>query len=492
MSIENTRLPRMLLLLLALAGCTPTLREGQFTCGPDIDCPAGFTCRSSDMLCYRASDGGTAPVDGGAEAGTPDVPSDVASDGGRDGCGPNCIQLIVLNADPDAVGSVDFVDNTGVMQRISIPPYGTSSATLDVHNVTIPGTLSVNVPPTITRFHELDVPAEGRYLLALGPASVGANVLLLPQPREGLHTDGYVYIQLIDMTVDETVGLIASGAGRNPPDRTVENLFDHDTISDVLPFLPGSTEALRLAIDPATPHLIGALIADRIPGTEGTYYVAVSGRVNAHLDTEEGLRFIPGIPGSTALKSSRLVRFIDTVGTDVTVCDGATRVASLTHRSLSAPIVPTTSSAWALTIHSGMDCSTGLTRDVAVGAATGRTLVSIAGDLATEWGAVSISEPIPPAGSNSTIVIHNALSTPASIAGAAMIPSLGTASVTVVSPPPSITASTMDLGTKTFSWSPMERQSWVVVTAPGGPTLTAFEIDSPFRTPWTVTPAVSD
>lgn len=490
MSMKTARLPASLVMLFALGGCSPTLVDGQFTCGPDIDCPPGFSCRSSDMLCYRASDGGPAPLDARADAETPDVASDVASDGGRDGCGPNCIQLIVLNADRNGIGGgITFVDNMGDPQSIPIPAYGTTSATLDVPNITVPGMLTVNVPPTITSVNVLDVPAEGRYLLVLGPASAGASVRLLPQPREGLHTDGYVYIRLVDMREDETVGLIATGAGRNPTDRTVPNPFDGDTISATLPFLPGSTEALRLAIDPASPQLIGALLADQIPGAEGTYHVVVSGRVNAHLDTAEGLRFIPGIPGSTALKSARLVRFINTLGMTVTACDAATQVAMLPTGTLSPPIVPTTSSPWALTIHSGTDCSTGSTREVSVGAAVGRTLVSIGGVLPAGWDAVSISEPIP-SGTNSTIVIHNALDENAEIAGV-MIPSLGTASVTLVSPPEIITARTTGFGTGTFSWTPRERQSWVVV-ASSGARLTAYEVDSPFRTAWTVVPTPSD
>lgn len=491
MSKKIAHLPASIVMLLALGGCSPTLTDGQFTCGPDISCPPGFTCRSSDMLCYRASDGGT-PLDGGGDAGAPDGASDVASDGGRDGCGPDCIQIIVLNADRNGGGGgITFFDNMGDPQSIPIPAYGTTSATLDVPNITVPGTLTVNVPPTITSFTELEVPAEGRYLLVLGPASAGASVRLLPQPREGLHTDGYVYIRLVDMREDETIGLIATGAGRNPTDRTVPNPFDRDTISATLPFLPRSTEALRLAIDPASPQLIGALLADQIPGTEGTYYVVVSGRVNAHLDTDEGLRFIPGIPVSTALKSSRLVRFINTLGMTVTACDAATQVATLPTGTLSAPIVPTTSSPWALTIRTGTGCSTGDMRDVSVDAAVGRTLVSIGGDVAASWAAVSISEPIPSAGGNSTIVIHNALAEDATIADLS-VPTLETASVTLVSLPATITAMTATFGERTFPWSPVSRQSWVVVTSSGGPTLTAYEVDSPFRTPWTVVANRSD
>lgn len=484
--------------LLGLAGCSPTLVDGRFSCGPGIECPTGFSCRTSDMLCYRASGesdaGGTMdaamPREAGPEASTPDASGDAGGDASG-GCGPNCFQLVVLNADPDTIGSIEFSDNLGATQHIPIPPYGTTSATINVPNVTVPGTLQLNVPPTATVFHEVTIPAEGRYLLVLGPASIGASVLLLAQPRTGLHTDGYVYIQLVDMTADETVGLIASGAGRPPSDPTDPNPFEHDMISDPLAFLPGSSGALRLEIDPAAPQLIAALLADQIPDAEGTYYLVVSGRVNAHLDADNGLRFIPGIPSSTALRSGRLVRFIDTVGTTVTVCDDLTAQTTLLDGALSPPFVPPRSGAWALTIHTGTSCIGGLTRDVAVGAAVGRTLVSIAGDLAMTWGVVSIPEPPPPGAGNSTIVIHNALSYPTDIAGALAVPSLGTSSVTVVSPPPTISAGTM-AGTKTFAWSPVERQAWVVVTDVGDGTFRAYEVDSPFRARWTLTVTPSD
>lgn len=481
MAHTNTRFPvsqitGSVLVLLALAGCQPTLQDGRFTCGPTIDCPTGFTCRSPEMRCYRAGDGG---VMADAEVEPDTAAIDASADAGRDGCGPNCVQLIVLNADPDAIGSIDYYDTGGAPRSIPIPAYGTTSATIDVPNVRVPGTLQINVPPTATIFHSLEIVEEGRYLLVLGPASVGASVRLLRQAPAGLHTAGYVYVQLVDMTADSSgVGFVATGAGRTATDRMDPNPFGREAISDTLPILPGSANALRLAFDPTSPQLVAALLADRIPATEGTYFVVVGGRVNAHLDTDDGLVFIPGLPSSAALRSSRLVRFINTVGNTATVCEGATLLTTLPDGVLSPPLVPTTSEPWPLTVHIGTDCVTGSTYDVTVGPAVGRTLVSIAGDHTAAWQAVSISEPRPPGGGNSTIVIHNALPAPSTIAGVAGIPSLGTASTTVVSLPATITATTT-AGSQTFPWLPMERQSWVVVTDG-----TAFEIDSPFRTPW--------
>jgi hypothetical protein len=487
-----------LALSLAASGCSPTLQEGRFTCSNDTDCPGGFVCRASDMLCYRTGPG----TDGGVPIDAPSSPEagiDAAGDAAgsdaniRDaagdapvGCGTNCIQLMILNANPGSSGNVEFQDRDGALQRIPMPAYGTTSAVIDVPNVPVGGMLQVNVPPTLTIFHMLPIPTEDRYLLVLGPASLGASVQLLPSPAEGLHTADYVYIRLIDMTVDETVGLLASGAGRDATARAIQNPLDHETISPELPFLPGSTGALSLQLGTGDEPLIAALLADQIPSVEGTYYVVVAGRVREHLDMEEGLRFIPGLPRATALKSSRLVRFVNTIGTNVTVCDGATPLTTVAAGALSLPRVPPASAAWMLSVHTGTDCATGLTHDVTVGPAVGRTLVSIAGDLTSPgtWGAFSISEPRPLTGLY-TIVLHNALPASTDIADASAIPSLSTASVTSTTMRSMILANTTD-GFRSFAWSPMARQSWAVVAVEAG-AYTAHEVDSPFEEPWTLT-----
>ncbi|UJR81394.1 dickkopf-related protein [Sandaracinus amylolyticus] len=470
---------RWILAVVALAGCTPTLQDGQFTCTTDSDCPTGFTCRASDMRCHRSGEDGGASQDGGApdDADVADAPT---------GCGASCIQLMVLNADPFLTGTISYDDRDGETGHVAIPPYGTTSAVVDLPNVPVGETLRVNVPPTITIFHDLPIPTESRYLLVLGPASIGASVRLLESNPEGLHTNGYAYVQLVDMVADETDGLIARGAGRNPDAQMLPNPFDHEGDSAVLPFLPGSTGALRLELAGETPELIAALLGDRIPGTEGTYYVVVAGRLSAHLDSMEGLRFIPGLPGATALRSSRLVRFVNSLTTSATVCDGATPLATVPAGALRGPFVPPGSGPWALSVHRSTDCATGVSHDVSVGTNVGRTLVSIAGDdsLAAGWQAVAIPEPLPTAGVE-TIVIHNGLSTAADIAMVTNIPSLGTASTTVITAPDSITATTME-GVRTFEWAPRTRQSWVVIGRSGA-RFTAYEMDSPFDEAWTLT-----
>jgi hypothetical protein len=483
MSIERTTLRSALaLLLLSLAGCTPTLEDGQFSCSLDEACPAGFVCRASDMLCYRPGDGSitpdAGPVDAPPAIDVPAMPNDAPV-----GCGPNCIQLMVLNADPTMDGYISYSDTLGDPQQIRIPAYGTTSALIDVHDVMVGGVLTVNVPPTITIFHNLAIPNEGRYLLVLGPSSIGASVVMLESPPEPLHTDDYVYVRLIDMTVDETAGLLASGAGRTAPAAMMRNPFAHGTISGELPLLPGAG-ALQIELGTSAGTLIAALLADQIPDAEGTYYIVVSGYVSRHLDTAEGLRFIPGLPEATALRSSPLVRFINTIGTPVTVCDGASRVVTVPSGSLTLPSVPPESSAWALTVRRGADCVTGVMHDVSVAAASGRTLVSIAGD-STAWEPVSISEPMPTAGVQ-TIVIHNGLAMDADIAGAS-IPTLGTGSANVVSTPATIVANVG--GTPvTFDWIPATNTSWVVVTSNAALTsFTAYQIDTPFDSPWTLT-----
>lgn len=477
------------LLLLCLAGCTPTLEDGRFSCSLEEACPAGFVCRASDMLCYRASDGSITPDAGPTDAppvlDAPSVPTDAPA-----GCGPNCIQLMVLNADPTMDGYVSFTDMLGANRQIRIPAYGTTSAVTDVHDVPVGGELVVNVPPTITIFHNLAIPREGRYLLVLGPSSIGASVVMLESPREPLHTDDYVYVRLIDMTVDETVGLLASGAGRMPPAATMRNPFAHGTISGELPFLPSTTGALQIELGTTAGTLIAALLTDQIPDAEGTYYIVVSGYVSRHLATADGLRFIPGLPSATALRSSPLVRFINTIGANVTVCDGETPVVSVNSGTLTGPRVPPASTAWDLTVHRGSDCVTGVTQPVSVGTASGRTLVSIAGDGAAAggWGPVSISEPMPTAGV-STIVIHNGLSMDADIAGEP-IPTLGTASANFVSTPATIEAS-VGATMVTFDWTPATNLSWAVVTSnPGFTSFTAWEIDTPFESAWTLTEAL--
>ncbi len=104
------------------------------------------------------------------------------------------------------------------------------------------------------------------------------------------------------------------------------------------------------------------------------------------------------------------------------------------------------------------------------------------------WQAVSIPEPVPEPG-RETIVLHNGLSTASDIAGFAGIPSLGTASITQDVAPTTITATTTD-GLMTFDWAPTSRQSWAVIASVGA-SYTAYEVESPFGTPWTVTAAPS-
>ncbi|WP_157069058.1 hypothetical protein [Sandaracinus amylolyticus] len=82
-------------------------------------------------------------------------------------------------------------------------------------------------------------------------------------------------------------------------------------------------------------------------------------------------------------------------------------------------------------------------------------------------------------------MIHNGLSTAADIAMVTDIPSLGTASTTVITAPESITA-TVTAGVRTFDWAPRTRQSWVVLGSSGA-LYTAYEVDSPFDRAWTLT-----
>lgn len=471
------------------SACSPTLQDGRFSCSIDEDCPGGFACRTSDMLCYRTgTDGGVAldapsaaPDTGVDDAALGDTGAGDAGDAGAPGCGTNCIQLMVVNADPSLTGSVTVDDRDGNAQLIAVPSYGTTSVPIDLPNMPVGGDLRVSFAPT--NFREVPLPTEGRYLLVLGPAASGSSVLLLRSDPAPLHTGGYVEVRLIDMTADGTVELIARGAGKTPAATMVPNPFDHERISAELPFLPG-TGALRLELGGASPMLIAALPADQIPDTEGTYYIVVAGHIEAHLSTNEGLRFIPGLPGAVALQSGRFVRFLNTIGASATVCDDGTPLFTLPSGELSLPSVPPTSDAWTVDVRAGTNCSTGVSHEVSVGTRVGRTLVSIAGNTAA-WTAVSIPEPVP-VGSNWTKVVHNALSTDSIIAGMTT-PTLGTASIITTDAPTTITAMTSG-STVTFDWAPRSRQSWGVITIVAG-TYLAYEVDSPFGAPWTVTTA---
>lgn len=487
---SRTQVSFVVALLALLSACQPTLQDGQFTCTTDPDCPQGFSCRASDGLCYRGGEDGGVGID--AQTGGDGGPSDDA--GPRDasvpvdaptGCGPDCIQVMVLNADPTLTGVITFYDGVGSGDdlHVPIPAYGTTSATIDVPNVDVGGTVRINVPPTATSFQDLAIPAEGRYLMVLGPSSLSASVLLLPSDPAGLHSNGYAYVRLIDMTVDETVGLIARGAGMNPADEMLANPFRHGVISDQLPFLPDSTGALRLELNGGSPTMIAALPADQIPGSEGTYYIVVSGYVGAHLGSPDGLQFIPGIPSAMSRPSSPLVRFLNTLATSATVCDGTTPLATLASGALSTPRVPPRTAAWPLEVHTGSDCTTGVVHDVTVGTSVGRTLVSIAGDSGGAWQAVPIGEPLPTSGAYK-IVLHNALPGPSDIAGVTGIPSLGTGSATEFAAPTTITATTA-AGLRAFEWVPTARQSWAVIRSTSG-SYVAHEVDSPFDAPWTV------
>lgn len=481
------------LLSLAVVGCSPTLEDGRFTCATTADCPSGFSCRS-DALCYRGeSDGGpeidahVVPSEGGVDAGPP-----ARDSGGGDAgppCGPDCIQLMVLNADPFLVGSVDFMDRSGTLVRISIPAYGATTAVRDVPNVDVGGMLDLFLPGSITSSFPVAIPTENRYLLVLGPGAVAADPVMLEAPPEGLHTGGYVYIRLIDMVADETEGLLVSGAGRNPTDAMMRHAFEHGTVTrEELPYLPSGPNAARIELGTTAGTLIAALPADRLPDAEGTYYVVVAGRMRAHLGTEDGLRFIPGLPGASTVRSARLVRFLNTIGTNATVCDADTPLATLANGELSEPFVPPASTAWELTVHTGIDCSTGLTDLVTIGTAAGRTLVSIAGDISTTatWGAVSIAEPMPTVGA-STIVFHNGLTASSTIAGAT-IPMLTTGSIAPAAPPPTIVATT-PVGDRTFTWSAMEAQAWGVLVQQSSDYY-LYEVDSPYVESWRVFPEV--
>ena len=62
MTTRNALSRASIVTLLALAGCSPTLQDGRFSCATGVACPTGFVCRASDSLCYRSADGG-APTD---------------------------------------------------------------------------------------------------------------------------------------------------------------------------------------------------------------------------------------------------------------------------------------------------------------------------------------------------------------------------------------------------------------------------------------------
>lgn len=485
------------LLSLAVVGCSPTLQDGRFTCATNSDCPSGFSCRS-DGLCYRGeSDGGPAidafvSPEASVDAGPPT--GDSGGDAGSAGCGTDCIQIMVLNADPFLVGAVEFMDRSGTTVRISIPAYGMTTAVRDVPNVDVGGTLDLFLPGSITTSFPVTIPTENRYLLVLGPGAVAADPVMLESPPEALHTGGYVYIRLIDMVSDETEGLLVSGAGRNPSDAMMRHTFEHGTpTADELPYLPSGPNAARIELGTTAGNLIAALPADRFPDAEGTYYVVVAGRMRAHLGTEDGLRFIPGLPGATTVRSARLVRFLNTIGTNATVChwdpdSGAdTPLTTLASGDLSGPFIPPASTAWDLTVHTGIACSGGLTDDVTVGTAAGRPLVSITGDISSgaTWAAVSIAEPMPMVG-QSTIMFHNGLSAPSTIAGVTML-GLTTGSFAAPTLPATIVAATPD-GDRTFDWMPTQPQSWGVLVQQS-PDYFMYEVDSPYIEDWRLFPA---
>jgi hypothetical protein len=310
---------------------------------------------------------------------------------------------------------------------------------------------------------------------------------MLESPPEGLHTGGYVYIRLIDMVGDETEGLLASGAGRNAGDAMMRHAFEHGApTASELPYLPSGPNAVQIELGTTAGTLIAALPADRLPVAEGTYYVVVSGRMRTHLGTEDGLRFIPGLPGASTARSTRLVRFLNTIGTNATVCDDDRRVVTLANGELSEPFIPPASIAWPLTVHVGIDCATGLTTPVTVGTPPGRTLVSITGDITTpaSWAAASIAEPMPTLGA-SRIVFHNGLTTSSTIEGAT-IPSLTTGSIAPPSPPAMITTTSPD---RMFGWSPTEVQAWGVLVQQGSDYL-MYEVDSPYTEGWRTFPVV--
>jgi len=232
---------------------------------------------------------------------------------------------MVLNADPFLVGSVDFMDMTGTLVRIAIPPYGTTTTVRDVPNVPVGGTLNLFLPGSITTPVTVSIPTENRYLLVLGPGVVSAAAVMLESPPEPLHTAGYAYIRMVDMVTDETEGLLVSGAGRNSADAMIRHRFQHDEPSAAeLPYLPRGPNAVQIELGTTMGNLIAALPADRIPDAEGTYYVVVAGRMRAHLGTDEGLRFIPGLPGATTVRAARPGRFMNQLGLGADVGGGDT------------------------------------------------------------------------------------------------------------------------------------------------------------------------
>jgi hypothetical protein len=378
-----------------------------------------------------------------------------------------------------------------VSQHIGIPPYGQTTPTTDIHNVPVGGMWSVFAPGSLTSPHDLSIPTGSRYVLAIGPSSFGAGLVLLDAPVLGLHTGGYVYLNVIDMVADDFGGLLVSGAGRTDPDRAFRNPVGQTTRAMMLPYLPSQTGAMRIELNAgggSTGVLVGALLDAAIPDTEGTYWMVLAGRLNAHLDGPDGLRFIPGLPSVTApLRSAPLVRFSNALpnAVGVTICQSTTMIAHVASGALSPPQVPPSAAPWALEVHVGPDCATGSMQSVSVGTPIGRTLVSIAGNTTTTWAAVSIPEPVPAVGSVQTIVIHNALPTTSDIAGATAIDSLSTSSASFTSLPTVLMATTT-VGTKSFAWDLMSRQTWLVVRALAGGAYAAYEIDSPYAANWSI------
>jgi len=92
--------------LLLLAGCTPDIEEGKFSCTTSADCPDRWFCRA-DSRCWSSP--GTDPVDGGMDAG-----GDGGMDAGTDDGGTDAGRDACVEQEP-VVDLLVMVDNSGSM-----------------------------------------------------------------------------------------------------------------------------------------------------------------------------------------------------------------------------------------------------------------------------------------------------------------------------------------------------------------------------------------
>ncbi len=488
-------------LALVLAGCTANVPDGRFRCDADAQCPTGLRCRATEHLCYRdVTPGGDSgpPID----ANVVDAGRDAGSDAGP--CtASDCVTVTLTNAmGTAAAGMTVTVEGRGV----DVPDYG---GTTDTFEVSLgDGMLDIHSSAGDVRYN---ASGHASYALVVGHGTtVGNNtpVVRLLAPSTVPPGPHQFNVYPIDMIQD-------------PETFALSDPMMPATARDISPGLPGDPGVLFMTMGQRYPLtlsrsmaggsvMLAAFDMTDFPQT-GSYFVALTGRTDAHLAADNGLRAIPIVPGMHLIESQPVAWLLNATDGTLIVCDGTVPITTLTSQTLSPPIAGFTIDTPAgegrtLTFGDGravLDCS-GTHHDIAIPYPrnpanphpTGRVLLAVEGSLDFLWGGGSGIEGPPSTGTAEQVATYaNGLFTGSMQFGSTTSPLQGIA--------PAISTVTLEWTTRqtdlkivygtgaammsrVFDWIPTASIALAFVTGDSGGNFVAYEMDAPFGRPWTL------